>query len=62
MRIIQKCGGLPLAIKVMGGLLSMRPQTEGEWEAVLDHHAWSISGLPKDLDNPIYLSYEDLSP
>ncbi|XP_066340548.1 putative disease resistance RPP13-like protein 1 isoform X2 [Miscanthus floridulus] len=62
MKIISKCGGLPLAIKVMGGLLSTKPLSEGDWEAVLKHHAWSVAGLPKELDNAIYLSYEDLSP
>ncbi|CAL4986924.1 unnamed protein product [Urochloa decumbens] len=62
MKIIKKCGGLPLAIKMMGGLLSTRSQSELEWEAVLNHHAWSVAGLPKELDNRIYLSYEDLSP
>ena len=62
MKIISKCGGLPLAIKVMGGLLSTKPRREGDWEAVLKHHARSVAGLPKELDNAIYLSYEDLSP
>ncbi|CAL4991886.1 unnamed protein product [Urochloa decumbens] len=62
MKIIKKCGGLPLAIKVMGGLLSRRSQGELEWQAVLNHHAWSVAGLPKELDNRLYLSYEDLSP
>ncbi|CAL4980118.1 unnamed protein product [Urochloa decumbens] len=62
MKIIKKCGGLPLAVKVMGGLLSTRSQSEHEWEAVLNHHAWSVAGLPKELDNRLYLSYEDLSP
>ncbi|XP_066342323.1 putative disease resistance protein RGA4 [Miscanthus floridulus] len=62
MKIISKCGGLPLAIKVMGGLLSTKPRSESDWEAVLKHHAWSVAGLPKELDNAIYLSYEDLSP
>ncbi|RCV39767.1 hypothetical protein SETIT_8G249100v2 [Setaria italica] len=62
MKIVKKCDGLPLAVKVMGGLLSMRSRSEREWEAVLNHHAWSVTGLPKELDSRIYLSYEDLSP
>ncbi|KAK8448293.1 hypothetical protein SEVIR_8G259600v4 [Setaria viridis] len=61
MKIVRKCDGLPLAVKVMGGFLSMRSKSEREWEAVLNHHAWSVSGLPKELDSRIYLSYEDLS-
>ncbi|KAF8700080.1 hypothetical protein HU200_034441 [Digitaria exilis] len=62
MKIINKCSGLPLAVKVMGGLLSTRSQTERDWEAVLNHRAWSVSGLPDEMDSRIYLSYEDLSP
>nr|XP_034606488.1 putative disease resistance protein RGA3 isoform X2 [Setaria viridis] len=61
MKIVRKCDGLPLAVKVMGGLLSTRSRSEREWEVLLDHHAWSVVGLPKELDSRIYLSYEDLS-
>jgi Leucine-rich repeat (LRR) protein len=62
MKIIDKCGGLPLAVKVMGGLLSTKSQSEHVWEAVLNHRVWSVDGLPEELDTRIYLSYEDLSP
>ncbi|TVU40542.1 hypothetical protein EJB05_14009, partial [Eragrostis curvula] len=60
--ILKKCNGLPLAIKVMGGLLSTRYPSEHEWQVVLNHPAWSVTGLPPELDNRLYLSYEDLSP
>ncbi|KAL6908007.1 hypothetical protein ACP4OV_002177 [Aristida adscensionis] len=62
MRIVEKCGGLPLAIKVMGGLLSTRYPNQHDWEDVLNDAAWSVAGLPKDLDHRIYLSYADLTP
>ena len=62
MDILKKCDGLPLAIKVIGGLLSTRYPSEREWKAVLDSPAWSVGGLPEQLDNRLYLSYEDLSP
>jgi hypothetical protein len=61
-QILKKCEGLPLGIKVVGGLLSTRYPSEREWNAVLSSPAWSVAGLPKELDNRIYLSYEDLSP
>ncbi|KAJ1255506.1 hypothetical protein BS78_K201300 [Paspalum vaginatum] len=60
--ILKKCDGLPLAVKVVGGLLSTRYPSEHEWKAVLNKPAWSLDGLPKELDNRIYLSYEDLTP
>ena len=49
MDILKKCDGLPLAIKVIGGLLSTRYPSELEWKAVLESHAWSVSGLPEPL-------------
>ncbi|XP_066342314.1 putative disease resistance RPP13-like protein 1 [Miscanthus floridulus] len=62
MEILENCDGLPLAIKVIGGLLSTRYPSEHEWKAVLNMPAWSLTGLPQELDNRLYLSYEDLSP
>lgn len=62
MNIIKKCGGLPLAIKIMGGLLRTKHQTEREWEVVSKHLAWSLDGLPGELDHRLYLSYDDMSP
>ncbi|TVU23260.1 hypothetical protein EJB05_25614, partial [Eragrostis curvula] len=61
-KIIKNCGSLPLAIKIMGGLLRTKPQTVLEWEAILKHRAWSVDGLPDELDHRLYLSYEHLSP
>ncbi|AQK78902.1 Disease resistance RPP13-like protein 4 [Zea mays] len=62
MEILENCDGLPLAIKVIGGLLSTEYPSEHEWKSVLNKPAWSLTGLPPELDNRIYLSYEDLSP
>uniref|UniRef100_A0ACD5V1I6 Uncharacterized protein n=1 Tax=Avena sativa TaxID=4498 RepID=A0ACD5V1I6_AVESA len=62
MKIIAKCDGLPLAVKVMGGLLRQRERTRGDWERVLNDSAWSVVGMPEELNNVVYLSYEDLSP
>ncbi|WVZ48866.1 hypothetical protein U9M48_000263 [Paspalum notatum var. saurae] len=62
MEILKKCDGLPLAVKVVGGLLSTRYPSEHEWKDVLDNPAWSLAGLHEDLDKRLYLSYEDLTP
>ncbi|KAL6012984.1 hypothetical protein ACLOJK_003474 [Asimina triloba] len=34
-KIVEKCGGLPLAIRVIGGLLSTKEETERAWQNVL---------------------------
>ncbi|KAF7077320.1 hypothetical protein CFC21_081883 [Triticum aestivum] len=61
MQIVAKCDGLPLAVKVMGGLLCQKDKKHREWEMVLDDSVWSNSGLPEELNHAVYLSYEDLS-
>jgi hypothetical protein len=62
MKIIEKCDCLPLAIKVMGGLLCKKMARRGDWERVLNDAIWSVSGMPEELNYAIYLSYEDLHP
>ncbi|KAJ9697434.1 hypothetical protein PVL29_009313 [Vitis rotundifolia] len=42
-RIIEKCSGLPLAAKVLGGLLRSKP--ENQWEHVLSSKMWNRSGV-----------------
>ncbi|KAG2556002.1 hypothetical protein PVAP13_8NG059100 [Panicum virgatum] len=61
MEIITKCDYLPLAVKVMGGLLRQKTARRREWENVLNDSIWSVSQMPEELNYAIYLSYEDLS-
>uniref|UniRef100_A0A0A9FWR5 Uncharacterized protein n=1 Tax=Arundo donax TaxID=35708 RepID=A0A0A9FWR5_ARUDO len=62
MGIIAKCDGLPLAVKVMGGLLRQKKTRRGEWESVLNDSVWSVSQMPEGLNYAIFLSYQDLHP
>lgn len=62
MGIIEKCDGLPLAVKVMGGLLRQKRTRRGDWKNVLNDSIWSISQMPEELNYAIYLSYQDLHP
>ncbi|KAE8766850.1 putative disease resistance RPP13-like protein 1 [Hordeum vulgare] len=62
LQIIAKCDGLPLAIKVMGGLLCNKEKSRRDWEDVLHDDIWSVSPMSNDLNYAIYLSYQDLSP
>ncbi|CAL9116731.1 unnamed protein product, partial [Musa acuminata var. zebrina] len=47
MKIVEKCGGLPLAIKTIGGILRDRGLNRSAWEEVLRSAAWSRTGLPE---------------
>nr|UBY07440.1 NBS-LRR disease resistance protein [Dasypyrum villosum] len=63
MKIVKKCDGLPLAIKVMGGLLSKRDPKERDWKIVLHKNlGWNEDGSQEELNYSISLSYDDLSP
>ncbi|XP_048557512.1 putative disease resistance protein RGA3 [Triticum urartu] len=62
LQIIAKCDGLPLAIKVMGGLLCKKEKTRRDWEDILNDDIWSVSRIPEELNYAIHLSYDDLSP
>jgi hypothetical protein len=58
--IVKKCDGLPLAIKVVAGVLSTK-RTTAEWKSIRDSK-WSIQGLPEELGASLYLSYSNLPP
>ncbi|KAG1326141.1 putative disease resistance protein RGA3 [Cocos nucifera] len=62
MKIVEKCDGLPLALKAVGGVLRSKEKREGEWNMVLSSPAWSFTKLPNNEMGPLYLSYQDLPP
>ncbi|XP_038976430.1 putative disease resistance RPP13-like protein 1 [Phoenix dactylifera] len=62
MRIVEKCDGLPLALRTVGGVLRTKEKRHSEWEKVLASPAWSFTKLPNEKMGPLYLSYLDLPP
>ncbi|KAJ8625774.1 hypothetical protein MRB53_034304 [Persea americana] len=60
-KMVGKCGGLPLAIKTLGGLMYSKT-TQSEWESVRDSEFWN----PQDNDGGVLpalrLSYDHLTP
>ncbi|KAL5833951.1 hypothetical protein ACOSQ3_017625 [Xanthoceras sorbifolium] len=58
-QMVQKCDGLPLAIIVLGGLLSTKkPQ---EWRVVRDHIWQRLKDDSVEISNLLALSFDDLS-
>jgi hypothetical protein len=62
MLIIAKCDRLPLAVKVIGGLLRQKHKRRSDWENILNDSTWSVSQMPPELNYAVYLSYQDLHP
>ncbi|XP_042468790.1 putative disease resistance RPP13-like protein 1 [Zingiber officinale] len=60
MEIVKKCDGLPLAVKVIAGVLFHKEKTKREWENVAKSDLWFMKENEDQLSNVLYLSYEDL--
>uniref|UniRef100_A0A6N2MM48 NB-ARC domain-containing protein n=1 Tax=Salix viminalis TaxID=40686 RepID=A0A6N2MM48_SALVM len=63
-KIANKCRGLPLAAKVLGGLMQSKI-TKEEWEDVLSNELWRLDEVDKNqvekqIFLPLLLSYYDL--
>ncbi|XP_073259813.1 putative disease resistance protein RGA3 isoform X1 [Populus alba] len=63
-KIANKCKGLPLAAKVLGGLMQSK-RTREEWDHVLSSELWMLDEVDRDqvesrIFIPLLLSYYDL--
>ncbi|KAL8119167.1 putative disease resistance protein RGA4 [Apium graveolens] len=54
-KLVEKCGGLPLAIKTLGGLLRTK-KSEQEWLLIQNNEIWKSKGVLSSLR----LSYDNL--
>ncbi|XVF79434.1 hypothetical protein PTKIN_Ptkin14bG0222900 [Pterospermum kingtungense] len=59
-KIVERCKGLPLAMKTLGGLL--RFKVKEQWRSILDSKMWEIEEIEKGVFPPLLLSYYDLPP
>ncbi|GKU96934.1 hypothetical protein SLEP1_g10115 [Rubroshorea leprosula] len=59
LRIAEKCKGLPLVAKTLGGHLQFKT-TRKEWEDVLNSELWRMDVVHEDVFVPLLLSYYDL--
>lgn len=60
--IVVKCGGLPLAVVVVGGLLSRKLKSSGEWGGVLQNISRHLPDEEEKIRRILALSYSDLPP
>ena len=59
-KIVTKCEGLPIAIVVLGSLLSTKEKTKQSWEKVLLSREWHLDQGPDSCMRILALSYNDL--
>eukprot|EP00261_Vitis_vinifera_P038691 XP_019079934.1 PREDICTED: putative disease resistance protein At3g14460 isoform X2 [Vitis vinifera] len=59
-RIVEKCGGSPLAARALGGLLRSKKLRECEWERVLYSKVWDFTDKECDIIPALRLSYNHL--
>jgi hypothetical protein len=58
-KIIEKCGGLPLAVKTIGALLGSKP--DDEWDKILKSELWDLPTDEMGILPALKLSYKYLS-
>jgi hypothetical protein len=58
-KIVDKCGGLPLAVKTLGQLLR-RKFSEHEWRKILETDMWRLSDEDSNINPVLRLSYHNL--
>ena len=58
-QLANKCKGLPLAIKTLGGLMCFKKSRE-QWKNVLDSNLWELEDVEKRLFILLLLSYYEL--
>ncbi|KAJ8624222.1 hypothetical protein MRB53_032752 [Persea americana] len=58
--IVKKCGGIPLAIKTLGGMLLNEP-SEMEWQSVRDSELWKTQDHDGGILPSLRLSYDHLT-
>ncbi|KAA8539032.1 hypothetical protein F0562_025724 [Nyssa sinensis] len=58
--IVAKCGGLPLAIIVLGSMLSRREKVPSEWEKIYKSISWQLREGENHISGILDLSYNNL--
>jgi len=58
-RIVEKCKGLPLALKTIGCMLRTKSSIS-DWESILESNTWDLPEEDSEIIPALFLSYHDL--
>ncbi|KAF3440711.1 hypothetical protein FNV43_RR18997 [Rhamnella rubrinervis] len=58
--IVEKCKGLPLAIKAVGGIMLCKPQRYQEWRRIANHFRDELAENDNSVMASLQLSYDEL--
>lgn len=58
-KIVDKCGGLPLALKALGNILRLK-FSQHEWVKILESDMWHLSDNDANINPALRLSYHNL--
>jgi Leucine-rich repeat (LRR) protein len=59
-KLVDRCEGHPLAIKVIAGVLRSRGRSKVHWEMILGSDSWSMQPVLPEVPQALYMSYVDL--
>ncbi|KAJ1382312.1 Virus X resistance protein-like, coiled-coil domain [Sesbania bispinosa] len=59
-KIAEKCGGVPLAIRTVGGLLKTKKEEEDQWSSILYDDVWRLCEEKQSIMPVLKLSYQNL--
>ncbi|MED6170564.1 hypothetical protein PIB30_032243 [Stylosanthes scabra] len=59
--IVESCGGLPLAIVAIAGVVAKKKRTEREWQGVKEYIHWHLTRDMTKVMDVLKLSYDNLS-
>ncbi|XP_057969254.1 putative disease resistance protein RGA3 [Malania oleifera] len=57
--IVKKCGGVPLAAKVLGGIMHFKREKQ-EWLSILESETWNLPGSEDGIIPALKLSFDNL--
>lgn len=60
--IVEKCKGLPLAIKAVGGMMLCKPAHHHEWRRIANHFRDELAEKDDSVKASLQLSYDELPP